>query len=148
MKTLDDIAAYLHSVKPPWLAMLPAHRWVADLVSAGPADRLLVTEIDGSRCQTKASLFEHFAECLHFPDYFGRNWDAFLDCVRDLEWIPAAGYAIVVSDANRLLRHSEKDFAIFVDILDTAAEEWAQGSADFGVPPKPFHTILLFSESA
>ncbi len=30
---------------------------------------------------------EKIAEELKFPDYYGKNWDAFLDCMSDLSWL-------------------------------------------------------------
>jgi ribonuclease inhibitor len=42
-------------------------------------------EIDVTRVDTQAQLHELLAEKLGFPDYYGGNWDAFNDCVRDIE---------------------------------------------------------------
>jgi RNAse (barnase) inhibitor barstar len=43
--------------------------------------------IDGALCEAKANLFDVFAKELSFPPYFGRNWDAFDECLFDMEWI-------------------------------------------------------------
>ena len=45
-----------------------------------PADAAV---IDGSACRTRANLFAEFARVLVFPGYFGHNWDALSDCLRD-----------------------------------------------------------------
>jgi hypothetical protein len=36
----------------------------------------------------KEELLTTLARRLCFPDYFGGNWDAFEECVRDLSWLP------------------------------------------------------------
>lgn len=51
-------------------------------VSAGPAPEGAIM-IDGRACRDRAGLFTEFATVLDFPGYFGRNWDAFADCLRD-----------------------------------------------------------------
>lgn len=37
----------------------------------------------------KKELFKHYCDALHFPDYFGDNWDAFEECLHDLSWLAA-----------------------------------------------------------
>lgn len=37
----------------------------------------------------KRALLRFIAKELNFPDYFGENWDALEECLRDLSWRPA-----------------------------------------------------------
>jgi RNAse (barnase) inhibitor barstar len=39
--------------------------------------------IDVSSVQTRDELHELLADQLGFPDYYGKNWDAFDECIRD-----------------------------------------------------------------
>ena len=48
--------------------------------------RLLIKASVASRDE----LFDAYATNLAFPSYFGRNWDAFVDCLSDLSWIDEA----------------------------------------------------------
>ncbi|HHY55368.1 MAG TPA: barstar family protein [Chloroflexi bacterium] len=52
-------------------------------------------QLDGRRARDKASFLQAAAAVMHFPDYFGRNWDAFEECINDLSWAPAHGYVLV-----------------------------------------------------
>ena len=40
--------------------------------------------IDVSSVQTREELHTLLAEKLGFPEYYGKNWDAFDECIRDL----------------------------------------------------------------
>lgn len=100
--------------------------------------RLFVTVISGKSCRTKQSLFRRFAEALKFPDYFGKNWDAFEECVNDLDWLGAHGFVVIVSDAEALLAGDNDNYKIFISIMNEAGKEWAKrvrGS-------RPFHLVL------
>ena len=44
---------------------------------------------------TREQLFEAYGQALQFPGYFGKNWDAFIDCLSDLSWIDGDEVAIV-----------------------------------------------------
>ena len=46
-----------------------------------------VVSINGEAIKDKQDLFDIFSKKLNFPSYFGNNWDAFWDCITDLEWL-------------------------------------------------------------
>lgn len=51
-----------------------------------------VFEIDGKKVKEEKSLFFEIAGVMKFPEYFGYNWDALDDCLKDLNtWLPAEG---------------------------------------------------------
>jgi RNAse (barnase) inhibitor barstar len=50
----------------------------------------------------KEELLHFLATQLKFPNYFGFNWDALFDCLKDLYWI---------TEVNIVLEH-EKDFKL------------------------------------
>jgi RNAse (barnase) inhibitor barstar len=62
-----------------------------ELVTAGWMMRI----VDGIAMVDRASLFDEFATACDFPDWFGGNWDAFADCLRDLSWLPSDPIAIL-----------------------------------------------------
>lgn len=62
-----------------------------------PASPALVVDVPiGTR--TKEALLEALAERLRFPDYFGVNWDAMEECIRDLSWLPTGPVVVKHSD--------------------------------------------------
>ena len=100
--------------------------------------------VRGNKMRRLADLYDEFAAALQFPDYFGGNWDALDECLTDLDWLPAAGYVLFVSNAVEVLREEpENQFVTFVSVLYLEpVEEWARAK-----PPKPFHVLLQCTES-
>lgn len=77
--------------------------------------------IDGAAVPAKAELLGALAAAFRFPAYFGRNWDALLDCLRSLhEEIPASGYVLAVNNSASFLAGSSKDLEDFADIAGEA----------------------------
>jgi RNAse (barnase) inhibitor barstar len=87
-----------------------------------PPPVYLVAWLEGTRVPDKAALMDAVAAALKFPSYFGRNWDALLDCLRSLpEFNPAGGYALVIKDSASFLSASSQDREDFLDVANTAA---------------------------
>ncbi|MFK3981488.1 barstar family protein [Micromonospora sp. NPDC050397] len=87
--------------------------------AAPPTDALVV---DGTGSRTRAGLFAGWAVALSFPDYFGHNWDALFDCLRDLT--DTGPLTLVVTDAADLLADEPPaQLGILLAVLGTVARE-------------------------
>lgn len=104
---------------------------IAPLSAAMRDAALRVTTIDLQGCNDKRTLLARVAAQLDFPQTFGGNWDALLDCLRDLSWMQANGYALFFSDADGLQEDAEKDFETFLDVLADACEAWTEQNVPF-----------------
>ncbi|MEU7976753.1 barstar family protein [Micromonospora sp. NPDC049089] len=102
------------------------------------AGRFVVARLDGARMTDADHTFYEFSDALIFPGYFGWNWAALSDCLRDLNWMPADGYLIVVENAPRVLSSSAEDRHTLLCILSQAVHHWAR---PFGQPA--FKVLLL-----
>jgi Barstar (barnase inhibitor) len=58
---------------------------------------------------------------LWFPGYFGFNWDALYDCLRDLNWIPHCQVVLVHSCVPKI---SEEDLKVYLAILRDSVLDW------------------------
>ncbi len=85
--------------------------------------------------QTAPSLMEGVANALHFPTYFGHNWDAMDECMRDLSWLEFGGLVLMVENAGGMWEKSTCDAGMFLGIWLSAAEKWASEG-------KPFHLVF------
>lgn len=65
--------------------------------SGSPRSPALVAEVRAG-VGNPQSLFEELAESLRFPDYFGFNWNALEDCIRDLSWLPPGPVVLMHRD--------------------------------------------------
>lgn len=67
-------------------------------------------------------LMRTLAHELHFPDYFGYNWDAVTDCLRDFSWLKA--YRIVLLHQGLPTQLGTDDLTTYIEILMWAVREW------------------------
>ena len=123
------LTAYLQSTKPPWTSLLVVKAGQRPESLAHPPTGLVRKIIKGRHCKTPAHLFAEFARALEFPDYFGHNWDALEECLTDLEWLPAKGYILLITDAAHVLSNDEAEYETFLEILGDAGEAWGNGQA-------------------
>ena len=79
--------------KGPWLHLLLATESEAcdrmGALQTSGSGQVVARRIRGHKAKTTAALFDEFAAALQFPCYFGENWDAFDECLNDLEWLRA-----------------------------------------------------------
>lgn len=105
--------------------------------------RFVVARLDGTRMAEADQVFYDFSDALLFPSYFGWNWDALSDCLRDLHWLPADGYLVIVDNAARLLRDSTQDQHTLFRILAHAVHHWASPLGQPEGKAIPFKVLLL-----
>ena len=141
------LTAYLQSTKAPWTALLTVNQGQRAESLVRPPTGFILKVIKGAKCQTTADLLTECARAFDFPDYFGHNWDALEECLADLEWLPAKGYILLITDAVRLLPDDEEEYETFLEVLRDAGEAWGSGQAGMGARrATPFHVLFALSE--
>jgi RNAse (barnase) inhibitor barstar len=118
-----------------------------------------IAVLDGAAAGSRAGFFQEIARRLHFPDYFGHNWDAVSDCLTDLNWLPAAGYVLVFDGFDHLAMNEPGQWAIGLKVLQEACAFWqplsrsmvvllyGPGELAPGVPPLPPTCLSSWSET-
>ncbi len=103
-------------------------RTVSFTSEAPDLDGFEVLVIEGDSIESKEEFLDTVAEGFGFPDWFGRNWDALEECLRDLEAVND-GYALVIPNATALWGEHPRLAGTLVEVwLDAAAD-----GADRGV---------------
>ncbi|VVJ19728.1 Uncharacterised protein [Amycolatopsis camponoti] len=131
----------------PGIIVLPWDQGIAAIDAVPPQGVIAVARIDGAAAGSEDELFGQFSDALRFPAYFGWNWDALSDCLRDLNWLPADRYLVVVEEPMRLLGGDAEGRRTLLGILGRAAREWANPLGRPGNAGVPFRTVLLAAEA-
>jgi RNAse (barnase) inhibitor barstar len=90
---------------------------------AFPAE-FVIAVLDGTDAATRSGFFQELARSLDFPDYFGRNWDAVYDCLTDFNWLPAAGYVLVLNGFDQFATNEAEQWNIALKVLREACASW------------------------
>jgi hypothetical protein len=131
--------------REPWLHVLLAPESVAcDALWAlqrSSEKRTVCRVVRGRKATTTAVFFDECAAAWQFPYYFGENWDAFEECLTDLQWLPAEAYVFCVTRAVHLLEKepSDQQHRLLV-VLQGIAKEWSQTTPSR--PARVFHVLL------
>ncbi|MFG2715420.1 barstar family protein [Streptomyces goshikiensis] len=108
--------------------------WMHVITPGGgvPLDELLptsgsvyVARLNGQEMPDEVSTFQHFSEVLKFPEYFGWNWNAFYDCLRDLNWLSADHRILVIGSAESILSQDGDGRKKFFGCLWRAGQRWS-----------------------
>jgi RNAse (barnase) inhibitor barstar len=142
---IQTVHTHLQHATAPWssLLLVPAGRTPVSLVK--PPAGFALRQIHGKKCGTAAGVFNEFSRALDFPDYFGHNWDALEECLADLEWIPAKGYVLLVTEAQAVIPEDEEDYETLLEVLSDAGEAWSKGQTADG-RRAPFHVLFAVSQ--
>jgi RNAse (barnase) inhibitor barstar len=89
-----------------------------------------------SGINSKEELFKQLSGKLEMPEYFGYNWDAISDCLRDFHWIEQQKIILVHDDLPLLNEH---ELSTYLQVLFEAVQDWKDGEE---------HSLeVIFSES-
>jgi len=73
---------------------------------------------------TTDELLMSIATQLEFPDYFGFNWNALSDCLRDFHWLQHHTVVLIHQDLPKI---SDSDLVEYVEVLADAVQSWQPG---------------------
>jgi hypothetical protein len=104
------------------------------LILAAEQHGFSVFRVDLAGAQDKAGMLDLIAKAMTFPEWFGHNWDALLDCLADLGWQSnegAAGYLVILEHCDGIHGRAEADFVDALQVFEAAANEWREQGIPF-----------------
>lgn len=91
----------------------------------GPTRHTASLHLDEVR--DKAGFLDRCARDLGFPEWFGHNWDALADCLRDLSWWgpQGEGFVLRVHGWEAFRTAAPEAAATAAEVFTEATEHWA-----------------------
>lgn len=98
----------------------PARR--EGIVKAAEELQLQTHSADLSPCRTIDDVLRHLGTALHFPVWYGANFDALYDCLTDSDWQPGKGQVLLINGLESLRRSDSENFATLIEVFLASAE--------------------------
>ena len=80
--------------------------------------------------QMAGAVLEQIGKVLHFPEWYGANFDALHDCLTDPECLPGTGHILTINGCNGLRSRDPEGFATLLEVFKAATDDLRQA----GVP--------------
>ena len=139
---------FFENVQPPFLlksnlGLSEFENWINSLRLG--CERY-VAVLRGERMQDYKSLYQEIAAALQFPYYFGNNWNALDECLKDLDWLSVKIFIIGITNSEFILSQEGSDACYsFGAFLKETCEVWSKPydeDKEWGRPGRPFHIIM------
>ncbi len=111
------------------------------------SDKVIISS--GSHMRDWDEFSSTIADIFSFPSYYGKNWDAMLDCIRDLEWLEFKRFFVIIPNAEKIFIREPKEFDTFLDVFKITGRHWGTPVNDgewWDRGAIPFHTMLVYAD--
>jgi RNAse (barnase) inhibitor barstar len=128
MNSIEDVEKlFLHKINPG-IYLLKSNALVAEISSLSAIHNFRFFYIDGEDIRSKETFLKKAGEVFGFPDYYGRNWDAFEECIKDFEWYPAEGCLILYDHFEVFAAYASGEFKVALTIFGSAIKYWEENN--------------------
>jgi RNAse (barnase) inhibitor barstar len=104
---------------------IPSSVEVTEIEQAAQRRNFRFIQLNGYDITNRAGLFRLIQSAFEFPAHFGGNWDALLDMLRDLSWLPASGYIVFAHNLEPLSAYDHASYDHLLGVLHDATAFWA-----------------------
>jgi len=129
----------------PWVHRAASEEVPSLLESAASADVFLV-RLDGARMHSLEEVFREYVREFSFPEYFGWNWPAFDECMKELDRQPARAYLTIITRGEEVLSAEPDELSTYLRQLEDIGRNWGSAFAlgpEWGGGEVPFHTVMI-----
>jgi len=103
-----------------WLTAMEPAQAECEAAAAAARQRLGFFRVELEEVRSEDDIFSALAKDLRVPWKMGRNWNAALDVISDLTWVPADRYLVVFAHAGRLASLGAEIVVTFVEVVNSA----------------------------
>jgi RNAse (barnase) inhibitor barstar len=129
--TIKALQGLLTQPKQAGIYHLP-HHGQTGLTKAAKALGFACFKVDFEESEHMGAILTALGQALHFPDWYGANFDALNDCLTDLSWREAPGYMLVIQGADAV-HATANSFNALNEVLTNANEEWRGRDVPFWI---------------
>ena len=130
MKLIDTLRS---PATPPGIYRLITRQPAASILTAITDLGWYAGYIDGSLVNDKMTFLQAAGTAFGFPNYYGRNWDAFEEMINDLYWVQASGYTLLYDSVYRFAAMQPEAWHTARSILQQATANWQREGVPFYV---------------
>jgi len=106
-----------------------------ELAGAAAASGLMVIYVDIHHAHDKEDFLAEASHAMRFPENLGASWEAFSGGLKDLSWLSAKGWVVILEKSKHFCGGHGHEFKDAMAAMSAAADHWrAQG--------KPFWTFI------
>lgn len=138
---MSKITMLLARMYPSGIYTYESDETLTDIQDMLILENWYATLLDGTQITDKATFLAAMGAALQFPAYYGANWDAFEECINDLDWLSAFGYLIVYDHPDVLAGGDPESWRTAQAILEEAVKNWQSEG-------RPFYVLLRSAGSA
>ncbi|MEV4944369.1 barstar family protein [Streptomyces sp. NPDC053755] len=107
-----------------------------------------VARLHGHEMPDEVSAFQKFQEALKFPEYFGWNWNAVNDCLRDLQWLSSDHHVLIIESAEHALSADDAARREFLASLWRSGRSWSYVKRPEGMTLSKLSIVLSCAEDS
>jgi RNAse (barnase) inhibitor barstar len=104
---------------------------VEAVIAAAEANKQIVYRADLRQARSREVMLRIIGEGLELPAWYGANFDALMDCICDMNWIPAPGYVIILENCHNINTLAPPEFNMLIDVFAEAANAWREEDKPF-----------------
>ena len=119
-----ELKNLLASDQPRGVFWSKSHASVAELSKLARSKGMTFFHLEGQKIEKKEQFLNHAAVAMKFPSHFGNNWDAFYDCLTDMDWVDTVGYLIYFDHTDAFASHHESQLETVVELFQDAVDFW------------------------
>ncbi len=106
-----------------------------DLAGVAASSGLMVVYVDIHHAHDKDDFMAEASRALRYPEQAGASWDSFALGLKDLSWMPAKGWVVILEKSKHFCGGHGNQFKDAMAAMAAAADHWrGQG--------KPFWTFI------
>ncbi|MEP7156477.1 MAG: barstar family protein [Betaproteobacteria bacterium] len=119
-----ELKNVLSSDAPRGVFWMKSHATVSELSRLSRVKGMAFFHLEGEKIEKKEQFLNHAAIAMKFPSHFGNNWDAFYDCLTDMDWVEADGYVIYFDHTDGFATHHESQLETVIELFQDAVDFW------------------------